>query len=230
MGKHGKITLSRFLLIDLDDTLVASEASYPIAMERIGIPQTDPIFLEARKLVKAGLTDLHPSARSRILYFKKYLELKNQFTTEKLLSLIHQYETELCKLLAESWQSLNRDRLFTEFKSRFHKIAVLTNETLRMQVLKLNSFDPQAKYFDILITSEEVGAEKPSPEFFLTALKRLNAKPQDCIMVGDSFGKDIAPCHELQISAIKTIEFLDDQKTSPFHKVIKRLDQLVEVI
>ncbi len=222
--------MKKFLLIDLDDTLVASEASYPIAMEKIGIPQTDPVFLEARALVKAGLTELHPSARSRILYFKKYLEIKNQFSTDRLLSLIHKYENELCLLLRDSWKSLQRDKLFTELKTQFQIIAILTNETLRMQTLKLNVLDPQAKYFDLLLTSEEIGAEKPSHKFFQTAISRLKTQPSDCVMVGDSFGKDILPCKDLGITAVKTIEFLNDETTMPFHKVIHRLDQLPEVL
>jgi FMN phosphatase YigB (HAD superfamily) len=222
--------VKKFLLIDLDDTLVASEASYPIAMEKIGIPQTDPVFLEARALVKAGLTELHPSARSRILYFKKYLEIKNQFSTDRLLSLIHKYENELCLLLRDSWKSLQRDKLFTELKTQFQIIAILTNETLRMQTLKLNVLDPQAKYFDLLLTSEEIGAEKPSHKFFQTAISRLKTQPSDCVMVGDSFGKDILPCKDLGITAVKTIEFLNDETTMPFHKVIHRLDQLPEVL
>jgi HAD superfamily hydrolase (TIGR01549 family) len=197
-------------------------------MQRIGIPQTDEMFQEARSLVKASLPLLHPSARSRLLYFKKYLELKNEFSAERLLTLSHLYEEQLCKLLQAHWKDLHRDSLLTKLKAKFKKIAVLTNETLRMQSLKLKSFDPHGIFFDMILTSEEVGSEKPSSVFFQRALKILGAQPEDCVMVGDSYDKDIAPCQPLGIAAIKTTEFIDDQKTNEFHSVITKLDQLLE--
>jgi putative hydrolase of the HAD superfamily len=48
-------------------------------------------------------------------------------------------------------------------------------------------------FFDHLWTSRELGAAKPSPAFFQAILRELELEPQDCIMVGNDYEKDIVP-------------------------------------
>ena len=48
-----------------------------------------------------------------------------------------------------------------------------------------------SKYIDIIVTSEEVGIEKPSTQMFYTILQKLNLNPCDVIMIGDNYDKDI---------------------------------------
>lgn len=42
------------------------------------------------------------------------------------------------------------------------------------------------KYFDLIITSEDVSEGKPSPIPFETAVKKLNVKKEECVVVEDS--------------------------------------------
>ena len=44
---------------------------------------------------------------------------------------------------------------------------------------------------DYLVTSEEVGSEKPAPVIFETALKKINLEASQVIMIGDDEKKDI---------------------------------------
>lgn len=43
-------------------------------------------------------------------------------------------------------------------------------------------------YFDEITGGHEVSKGKPHPEIFLTSLKKLNVKPEDCIVLEDSLG------------------------------------------
>jgi putative hydrolase of the HAD superfamily len=47
-------------------------------------------------------------------------------------------------------------------------------------------------YFHHLWTSKELGAAKPNPEFFLAITRRLGLRPEECVMVGNDYAKDIA--------------------------------------
>jgi len=55
------------------------------------------------------------------------------------------------------------------------------------------SNDPRriAPFVDALVTSEEFGATKPDPAIIHHALARVNAKPDDAVMFGDSLTTDI---------------------------------------
>ncbi len=42
------------------------------------------------------------------------------------------------------------------------------------------------KYFDVITTREEVKKHKPAPDIYLLTAKKLNLKPEDCIVIEDS--------------------------------------------
>jgi HAD superfamily hydrolase (TIGR01662 family) len=46
-------------------------------------------------------------------------------------------------------------------------------------------------YFSYIFASSDLGFEKPSPEFFFSILRTLDATPDECIMIGDNYRKDI---------------------------------------
>jgi putative hydrolase of the HAD superfamily len=48
-----------------------------------------------------------------------------------------------------------------------------------------------------VVTPEDCGYWKPRPEVFLAAVRRIDATPASCIMIGDDPVRDIAPAQEL---------------------------------
>ena len=48
-----------------------------------------------------------------------------------------------------------------------------------------------AEYFEVVADSHVVGHTKPSKEIFLYATGRLNLKPEECMMIGDSLPRDM---------------------------------------
>lgn len=102
-------------------------------------------------------------------------------------------------------RELNRDAYFDELWSEFAKpgvwelypetIEVLTNLRGRFRLGVISNFDsrlrkilPQlgiAEFFEDLVLSGEVGAEKPSPHIFTEALRRFSVEPGEALHVGD---------------------------------------------
>jgi len=77
-----------------------------------------------------------------------------------------------------------------EALSAVTRIAVVTNNTQAEQREKLATFG-FAPHVTSLVTSEEVGASKPDPRIFRTALERVDCAPEDAVMIGDSLVHDV---------------------------------------
>lgn len=59
------------------------------------------------------------------------------------------------------------------------------------------------KYFDVVVTADEVSKLKPDPEIFLISAKKLNVDPKDCVVVEDSiFGVKAAKAAGIRSIAI----------------------------
>jgi putative hydrolase of the HAD superfamily len=218
----------KVLLFDLDDTLVPSSQAYDIAMGAVGIAPTDSQFLQARADVKHVCPKGYPASRSRRLYFKRYLEITAQFTPKRHVELVAAYEKEVIKHLAKAWNDLNRGVLFEKLRGLSRKIGIVSNEITTLQSAKLASLDPEWKHFDFIVTSEELGHEKPARVMFTRALELSEAHVQDCVFIGDNYECDILGATALGMRAIQTLEFIDGERHHS--KTVRKLDELLEVI
>jgi YjjG family noncanonical pyrimidine nucleotidase len=71
-----------------------------------------------------------------------------------------------------------------------YKLHLITNGF--KEVLELKMGPTKLKpYFDLILSAEDVGVNKPNPLVFKTALQKTNAKPDESLMIGDSYEADI---------------------------------------
>lgn len=75
-------------------------------------------------------------------------------------------------------------------KSLGKKIGILTDYETEYQINKLNRLG-LLEHIDVIVTSEEVGIEKPSVQMFQTILRKMNLSADEVIMIGDNYEKDI---------------------------------------
>jgi HAD superfamily hydrolase (TIGR01509 family) len=68
------------------------------------------------------------------------------------------------------------------------------------------------EYLDYLLTSRELGANKPHPAFFRGVLRALAIEPGECVMVGNDYEKDIAPAKAV---GMHTVWFVEAPVTGP---------------
>jgi N-acetyl-D-muramate 6-phosphate phosphatase len=66
-----------------------------------------------------------------------------------------------------------------------YPMAVISARDERGTMRFLNQFD-LLKYFDVVITGQSAGRTKPYPDPILLAAQRLNVKPEQCLMIGDT--------------------------------------------
>jgi putative hydrolase of the HAD superfamily len=80
--------------------------------------------------------------------------------------------------------------VLAELRPRY-RLGMITNGAPDLQRLKLAGTG-LAEMFDPVVVSGELGAGKPEPEIFARALVLAGAAPDEAVMIGDSWHRDIA--------------------------------------
>lgn len=80
-------------------------------------------------------------------------------------------------------------------------VVVVTNLTTRVQLEKLVRLGVDEDV-DRLVTSEEVGREKPSALPFTAALSALDRRPSEAVMVGDNPTADVAGANAVGLDSV----------------------------
>lgn len=91
-----------------------------------------------------------------------------------------------------------------------YELHIITNGFKEVQNKKIKESNI-AKYFNVIVTSESVGVKKPNPKVFEFALEKAKAKPEESIMIGDSFEADIMGAFNV---GLLPIHFDVEQKSS----------------
>lgn len=87
-----------------------------------------------------------------------------------------------------------------QLKDQGIRIGIGTDMTARIQFRKLTKLG-LLPYIDFLVSSEEVGAEKPEKAFFERCVQKAGCKRQECLFVGDSLKKDVLGALEAGLKA-----------------------------
>ncbi|MEM7382017.1 MAG: HAD family hydrolase, partial [Bacteroidota bacterium] len=119
----------------------------------------------------------------------------------------------------------NAENFLKEQKELGHKTCLLTDLTAEIQYRKVERLGI-GDYIDFIVTSEEVGVEKPHPTMFLKALGKLGCEAEEAIMIGDSWDKDIVGASVLGIDSI-WINHNGKQKEIPSNvSVVSKFEQI----
>lgn len=186
------------ILIDLDDTLYDYASSHEAALQQVGElvnhklgideDRFREIYAAARKSVKTVLKEA-PAARSRLLYFQAMFEAAGFGSS--IIDALNCEQTYWSRLLqaAEPFDGV-RDFL-DEARLKSIPLVLVTNLTAQIQFQKLAYFG-MADAFEYVVTSEQIGVEKPHKRIFRAAATRLADAAQNIWMIGDDLDCDIA--------------------------------------
>lgn len=198
------------VLIDLDDTLYryapchshAIDICSTRAVETWGQIEKDAflsIYREKRTLVTDRL-NCGSSARSRLIAFLWVFEalgIKHAYYHAEIFDRL--YWQSFIEFMRPSQSALN-------FLSMCYQsdipVCLVSDMQMSVQVRKLEALG-MMKYITHMVTSEEIGIEKPDPLIFNAALNKLDLDPSEVIMIGDSQSKDCAGAERLGIKAYK---------------------------
>ena len=111
-----------------------------------------------------------------------------------------------------------------ELKERKLVLGLLTNMDQDMAPLS-RSLGIEG-YIDFVVTSGEVGEDKPAPAIFMAALKKAAVAPTEAVHVGDQYAVDVIGARGVGIKAL----LVDRDGTSPEVADCPRLRGLSELV
>jgi len=117
---------------------------------------------------------------------------------------------ELLLKIANKMQQLYKGITFTLFEDVLIALKTLKERNLILGLLTnvakdMNSICRQLglePYLDFVVTSKEVGVDKPEPLIFLTALQRAKVSASEAVHIGDQYKLDVVGARRVGITPI----------------------------
>ncbi len=197
------------VLFDLDDTLVdhLGACRAGLAAVRAELGGLPPVSVRELELAyREILSDMHPDVvhgrigrqEARLERFRRFFAFYGcPAAAETVAQAQHVYKSAY---LASRRTVPGAHGLLEALHGRV-KIGIVTDNVVAEQVDKLQRYDLE-RFVDELVVSEEVGVSKPDPTLFRVALERLGCKPEDSVMVGDSWERDVLGAQPLGIACV----------------------------
>ncbi len=110
---------------------------------------------------------------------------------------------------------------FTLKNIKNYKMGVITNTPKKIALYLLKKFDI-LKYFNVVITSDDVKHGKPDPEVIIKACKFLNVQPKDVMIIGDTIS-DIKAGRKLECKVIG-LNINADYRVNKLSKILEILN------
>jgi len=192
---HIDLTGVKGVLIDLDDTLYRYEPCHDAGLATcfehhtfgLSVQAFQTRYRAARDLVSRTLAP-QGASRSRLFAFMAMAEEAN---TPQGYALAFQLDEIYWKTFIDAMvMDLGALAFLTRCSDAKIKTCIVTDMTAHIQIRKIAQLGV-GPYIDRLVTSEEVGAEKPNCHMFWTAAQKLGISVNACIMLGDSAKKDV---------------------------------------
>jgi HAD superfamily hydrolase (TIGR01662 family) len=107
--------------------------------------------------------------------------------------------------------------MLAELKSAGYRICILSNtsQSDEAEVDRALVDLGLAPYIDAIVTSVDVGVEKPDARMFRRALERLGCGPHEAVMVGDDLRKDVVGAAAVGMATIHLRRCAGTSETAP---------------
>ncbi len=125
----------------------------------------------------------------------------------------------------------NAGRILKELKKRGYAIGIGTTK-MRVHVEQIIRNLGWSTYVDTYVGADDVAEVKPAPDAFLETLKRLEGRPESCVVIGDTINDVIAAKRAgLKVIAVKSI-FGDNGKLQAGNPdlIVDSLDEILRLL
>ncbi|MDI1234674.1 MAG: HAD-IA family hydrolase [bacterium] len=186
----------KVVFFDLDNTIYPYEPAHKAALNSaltkfafhydLDMDTANNLYREARKIINQRLHG-QAASHSRLLYFKEMLTALNhntQFSDALQFEKIYWQE-----FLTEMIVFPEALKLIKQLNKRGIVLGIITDLTAQIQLQKMKKLKLET-YFSHIITSEEIGVEKPHSAIFRHALNLFEVDGDQCAMIGDNIKTD----------------------------------------
>ena len=199
------------VLVDIDDTLYPYEPAHQAAitacyeqyLAKTGddIEASDfNIWYRANRSAVTKALSPQGACRSRFFAFQAMLEDKK---IPHSYTLAAQLENAYWETFIERMLICDDAKIFLErCRKNDIKVCAVSDMQAQIQIRKLVALGLYP-LIDFLVTSEEVGVEKPCKLIFERALQKIMCDPSRTIMIGNSQTKDVDGAKNIGMTAFK---------------------------
>jgi len=224
------------ILFDVDDTL------YPYApCNAAGLTAAHGVLCETADVTGEKFYELHDAVRrelaetlkgqaashNRVLFFKRMVERLIGADDSALVLRVNTAYWNAFFFHMQPAPAMHD--VLGALKARY-KLALVSNHVTEPQLGKIARLGVE-DYCRVIVTSEEVGVEKPEAAMFERALGRLDVSADRAVMVGDSDSGDVAGAKAAGLWSVRTTEFIGATPDAPPADVtIASLSELPAVV
>lgn len=192
-------------VFDLGNTLIHTERTGPfcqrlkeLGVERNGQEVQNAFDFSDRYFMKHYPGELGQDPKD---FYMKYLDLMLAYLHILEVSKSELYQNIFAKSPPRSvWVPYEETLPFlTELRRRGVRVGLLTNWDLGARAL-LARLD-LTRFFDSIVVSSEIQAEKPDQKGFLQSLNELGISAQEAIYVGDNYYDDVIGANQVGMQA-----------------------------
>lgn len=184
------------VIFDVDNTLYSFSKAHVAACEALTEYASAELGLEReffRRLMRGTMDELQvymgdvAAVHNRTIRYQNLLESRGLPLHPHVLRMDAVYWDTL---IDRSVPSPGAGETLKLLKEKGVRIGIGTDMTARVQFRKLEALGLLA-YVDFFVSSEEAGAEKPSPVFFARCMEKADCENAECLFIGDSLEKDV---------------------------------------
>ena len=191
------------ILLDIDDTILdwdlCSHEAIRLAIEELKYDIPNTIY-DAYDKINPKLWHMHEKKEITMdeLFQMRFNKIFNEIGVSYDGVL---FEKIFRKYILDSHIFIPNAKETLEYLYSKYDVYAASNSTLYQQLRRL-SMANIIDYFTDIFVSEELGASKPSREFYDACLKRMHHKKEEIIVIGDSLTSDIFGAYNYGLQSI----------------------------
>jgi HAD superfamily hydrolase (TIGR01549 family) len=122
-------------------------------------------------------------------------------------------------------------KIFEKLTNLNIKIGIVSDGTTYEQIEQLYLLG-LLDYIDEIVTSQEIGVEKPDVKIYNAILNRLECYPENSIMVGDDIVRDIGGANKLGMKTVLLTQYLQKEsiKNNIANYTINSIEEIIKII
>lgn len=214
------------VIFDLDNTLVDFLKFKKVCCERAVDAMIDAgLRIQKKKALEEIYKIYDRYGMEDPLIFQKFLKkMTGKVDYQKLAHAINAYRK------ARSLTPYpGTKRTLIKLKERGLKLAIVSDAPklkawLRLTAMRIDTF------FEVVVAKEDTGRLKPSTLPFRAALRKLDVKPSECLMVGDNPARDMRGARALGMKTCLARYGLVKPSRIKVDFSIDRIEDLVEIL
>lgn len=188
------------VLFDLDGTLLPMnndefvEYYFKFLCARMANLGFDPKeVVDAVWAGTAAMVKNDGSVTNETAFWKRFQELMGDKVIDARPELEDFYANEFNKAKAVCGQDQVLIDLVARLKDKGYRVILATNPIFPKLATqnRIGWAGLKPEDFELYTTYEDIGYSKPNPEYYSEVLRRINAKPEECIMIGNDATEDM---------------------------------------